>query len=416
MSTVAQPLTVEVNGRSYTVPETPIVGICLDGCEPDYLDAAATLMPNLASIVNNGIRGEARSVVPSFTNPNNVAIVTGVPSSINGIPGNFYYDAEADAEVLMNDPAWLRCPTLLATLSQAGIDVAAVTTKDKLRAFLAQGLADGAIAFSVEKAEQAARETHGIENVLEIVGRDNPGIYDPEASVFCIEAGARLMEAGMAKVLYLSTTDYVQHKWAPGEPEANEFYARLDQFLGELDRSGAIIGITADHGMNVKTLADGTPNVRYLETILVDAGIDEARVILPITDPYVVHHGALGSYATVYVDGEHIARSLEILGAIDGVEAVHTRDEAAKLFELPADRIGDLVVLADRSTVLGRTPDWHDLSNVSEGLRSHGGLHEATVPFIVNRPLNEACHDRLLAGQMRNYDLFHILCDGIADA
>jgi phosphonoacetate hydrolase len=416
MSANTQPLTVEVNGRRYTVPETPIVGICLDGCEPAYLDAAAAHMPNLASIVNDGIRGEARSVVPSFTNPNNVAIVTGVPSAINGIPGNFYYDAETDAEVLMNDPAWLRCPTLLATFSQAGIDVAAVTTKDKLRAFLAQGLAEGAIAFSVEKAEQATMAAHGIDRVLEMVGRDNPGIYDPEASVFCIEAGARLMEAGTAKVLYLSTTDYVQHKWAPGEPEADEFFARLDQFLGELDRSGAIIGITADHGMNAKTLEDGTPNVRYVETILVDAGISEARVILPITDPYVVHHGALGSYATVYIEDEHIDRSLEILRAIDGVEAVHTRNEAAELFELPVDRIGDLVVLADRGTVLGRTPNWHDLSNVSEGLRSHGGLHEATVPFIVNRPLNEACRNRLLTGQMRNYDLFHVLCDGIADA
>ncbi len=404
---------IQVNDRTYTLPSTPIVGICLDGCEPAYLDAAADLMPNLATIVAQGTRGEAKSVVPSFTNPNNVAIVTGVPSAINGIPGNFYYDADADAEVLMNDPAWLRCPTLLSAFSQAGIDVAAVTTKDKLRAFLAQGLAEGAIAFSVEKAEEATLETHGIGSVLEMVGRPNPGIYEPEASVFCLEAGARLMDREAAKVIYLSTTDFVQHKWAPGEPEANAFYARLDLFIGQLHDSGAIVGITADHGMNAKTRADGTPNVRYLETILVEAGIGEARVILPITDPYVVHHGALGSYATVYVDASHVESAAECLRLIDGVEAVHTRADAARRFNLPADRIGDLVVLSDRGTVLGRTPDWHDLSSVSEGLRSHGGLHEATVPFIVNRPLVEESAATLADGKMRNYDLFHVLCDGV---
>ena len=133
----------------------------------DDLDEAASQMPHLAAIVSDGVRGEAHTVVPSFTNPNNVAIVTGVPAAINGIAGNFYYDAETDSEVLMNDPRWLRCPTLLATFSQAELDVAAVTTKDKLRAFLAQGLAEGAVAFSVEKADEAQVATHGISGAQE---------------------------------------------------------------------------------------------------------------------------------------------------------------------------------------------------------------------------------------------------------
>lgn len=415
-SDAASPSRLQVNGRDYTMPRVPIVGICLDGCEPAYLDEAASQMPHLAAIVSDGVRGEAHTVVPSFTNPNNVAIVTGVPAAINGIAGNFYYDAETDSEVLMNDPRWLRCPTLLATFSQAELDVAAVTTKDKLRAFLAQGLAEGAVAFSVEKADEAQVATHGIGGVLEMVGRANPGIYDPEASVFCIEAGARLMDRKTTDVLYLSTTDFVQHKWAPHEPEAIAFYARLDEFLGQLHASGAIVAITADHGMNGKTMEDGSPNVRYLETILVDSGVAEARVILPITDPYVVHHGALGSYATVYVDDHHVTVAAQRLRGIDGVEAVHTRAEAAERFQLPPDRIGDLVVLADRGTVLGRTPDWHDLSDVADGLRSHGGLHEATVPFIVNRPLNGEFSDQLEEGKLRNYDLFQVLCDGWADA
>ena len=406
---------LQVNGRDYTIPRTPIVGICLDGCEPAYLDAAADRMPNLTAMCAAGARGEAQSVVPSFTNPNNVAIVTGVPAAINGIPGNFYYDEASDSEVLMNDPHSLRCPTLLAAFSHAGLDVAAVTTKDKLRAFLAEGLAEGAIAFSVEKAVEAQVASHGIDDVLGMVGRPNPGIYEPEASVFCIEAGARLMARQAARVMYLSTTDFVQHKWAPGEPEANDFYARLDEFLGALHASGAVVAITADHGMNAKTKSDGSPNVRYIETLLVEAGLTEARVILPITDPYVVHHGALGSYATVYVNADHVQQAAHCLAAVDGIEAVHTRQEAAARFQLPADRIGDLVVLGDRETVLGRTPDWHDLSDVSEGLRSHGGLHEATVPFIINRPLLPEVATALTTGQLHNYDLFHVLCNGIED-
>ena len=405
-----------VNGRTYSIPPTPIVGICLDGCEPAYLDEAAHLMPQLQAMIAAGTRGEAHSVVPSFTNPNNVAIVTGVPPDVNGIPGNYYYDPEADEEVLMQDPRWLRCSTLLAGFAEASLDVAAVTTKDKLRAFLSEGLPPSSIRFSVEKAHEVTLEVNGIAGVTDLMGRDNPGIYDPEASVFCIEAGARLMtRTPPPRVLYLSTTDFVQHKYAPGSAGANAFYARLDLFLGELHRSGAIVGITADHGMNGKTKADGSPKVEYLESLLREAGVEEARVILPITDPYVVHHGALGSYATIYLHENHVERATGCLQAVAGVERVLTRSEAAQTFQLPADRIGDLVVLSDRDTVLGRTPDWHDLKDVAIGLRSHGGLHETTVPFIVNRPLVDDVTSRLAAGELRNFDLFHVLCNGTRD-
>jgi len=402
---------IQVNDRAYQTPARPIVGICIDGCARDYLDAATDLMPNLQTIIAKGASGQVKTVIPSFTNPNNVAIVTGTTPDVNGIPGNFYYDADADEEVLMNDPKYLRAPTILAAFSQAGQHVAAVTTKDKLRLFLAQGWQG--INFSVEKAHEVNEQEHRIADVLQLVGRANPGIYDPEASVFCIEAGARLLEHHDIDVLYLSTTDYVQHKYVPGSPEANQFYARLDQFLGELDAKDIILGITADHGMNDKTREDGSPRVEYIETILNKEGISEARVILPITDPYVVHHGALGSYATVYVAPNNIEPAATILRQIPGVEQVLTRQQATTTYALPPDRIGDLVVLSDRHTVLGRTPQWHDLTEVATGLRSHGGLHEAEVPMIFNRPLNPAYADRLTSGQARNFDLFDYLCNGI---
>ena len=167
--------------------------------------------------------------------------------------------------------------------------------------------------------------------------------------------------------------------------------------------------------MNAKTNADGSPKVQFIETKLVEEGIAEARVILPITDPYVVHHGALGSYATVYLDADHVETAAAILRAVPGMENILTRDEAAATYRLPSDRIGDLVVLSDRDTVIGRTPDWHDLTEVAAGLRSHGSAHESVVPMIFNRPLRDEYAARLASGQARNWDLFEFLCNGVAD-
>ena len=404
---------VTANGRSYEVPRQPVVGVCIDGCDPAYLEAAAHVMPELARLAADGVRGTARTAVPSFTNPNNASIATGAPPAVHGIPGNYYYDRESGEEVMMNDPRWLRCPTVLSAFAQAGAEVAVVTAKDKLLAFLSRGLPGRCVRLSVEKAAEATQEANGLEDVAGLVGGPAPGIYDPEASVYCLEAGACLLERGGPLVTYLSTTDYVQHRYAPEEPEALAFHARLDAVLGRLHRAGAVVAVTADHGMNAKTRPDGSPKVEYLESLLREEGVPDARVILPITDPYVVHHGALGSYATVYVEPESLERAARVLRGVPGVEAVHTREEAAGLYQLPPDRIGDLVVLADGGTVLGRTPDWHDLSHVREGLRSHGGLHEATVPFVVNRPLRAETTEALERGELRNYDLFDVLCNGV---
>ena len=401
-----------VNGRGYGLPAAPAVGICIDGCDPAYLEAAAEAMPNLQGMTAPGCSGLAQAVVPSFTNPNNVAILTGTTPDVNGICGNYYYDEARGREVMMDDPGHLRAATVPAAFSAEGARVAAVTTKEKLRRFLGHGLRG--ISFSVERAEAATEAENGIGDVLGLVGRENPGIYDPEASVFCLEAGARLLQREDVDLMYLSTTDFVQHKFAPGAPEAADFYGRLDLFLGELHDLGAIVGITADHGMNDKTKADGSPNVQYLGSILEAAGI-EARVILPVTDPYVVHHGALGSYATVYLGAADLPRARKLLEQVPGVERVLARQEAALEYALPPDLIGDLVLLADRGTVLGKTPDWHDLSDVETGLRSHGGLHEATVPFIVNRPLKSRWRERLAGNRMRNFDLFDALCNGVEE-
>jgi phosphonoacetate hydrolase len=197
----------------------------------------------------------------------------------------------------------------------------------------------------------------------------------------------------------------VQHKFAPGTEGANSFYAMMDRYLQELDALGAVIGITADHGMNAKSDALGKPNIVFLQDVLDSTtGLGRARVLLPITDPYVVHHGALGSYATVYVtDPAHIPAVTQRLLQIPEVEHVLDRATAAARFELPPDRIGDLVVLSHRLSVLGTSSSQHDLSGLTVPLRSHGGLSEQRIPLLFNRVLKEVPDRRL-----RNFDVMDL--------
>ncbi len=202
---------------------------------------------------------------------------------------------------MMNDPKYLRAGTILAAFADAGAKVAVITAKDKLRALLGHRLKG--ICFSSERADQVSMEENGIDDVLSLAGMPVPSVYSAELSEFVFAAGCALLERDRPDIMYLSTTDYVQHKHAPGTPKANAFTGMLDRYLARLDAAGATVIFTADHGMNAKTDAFGRPNIVFLQDVLDAAyGRDTTRVILPITDPYVVHHGALGSYATVYVN------------------------------------------------------------------------------------------------------------------
>ncbi|UDM53648.1 phosphonoacetate hydrolase [Cupriavidus sp. MP-37] len=396
---------IQANGHTYQFPARPTVIVCIDGCEQEYINLAvqAGATPFFASLARRGTVLTGDCVVPSFTNPNNLSIVTGVPPSVHGICGNFFYDTEAGAEVLMNDARYLRAPTVLAAAAQAGAKVAVVTAKDKLRALLGHGLAG--ICFSAEKADQATVEDNGIDDVLRKVGMPLPSVYSADLSEFVFAAGVALLETVRPDLMYLSTTDYIQHKHAPGTPQANAFYAMIDRYLQRLDALGAVIGVTADHGMNAKTDSLGKANILFLQQVLDQRfGADATRVLLPITDPYVAHHGALGSYATVYLPAGTDARAVHAaIAALPGVELVLDKHAASERFELPPDRIGDLVVVSERLTVLGTTPARHDLSGLDAPLRSHGGLSEQKVPLLFNRKVSVPAGQRL-----RNFDILRL--------
>jgi phosphonoacetate hydrolase len=404
------PVSVAANGRDYPWPRTCAIAICLDGCEPAYLDEAiaAGLMPTLEKIKARGTVRMAHSVIPSFTNPNNLSIATGRPPAVHGICGNYLYDPATGIEVMMNDPKFLRAGTVFKAFYDAGAKVAVVTAKDKLRALLGHGLAydeDRAICFSSEKSDKATKAENGIDNASAWLGREVPEVYSAELSEFVFAAGVKLLKEFKPDVMYLTTTDYVQHKYAPGVPQANAFYEMFDKYLTELDALGAAIVVTADHGMKPKHLADGSPDVLYVQDVLDEwLGKDAARVILPITDPYVVHHGALGSFATAYLpEGADRADLIEKLSKLDGMTVVLGREEACARFELPEDRIGDIVMVSGENKTLGTSEHRHDLAALDEPLRSHGGLTEQEVPFIVNRILPDMPNEPTL----RNFDAFY---------
>ena len=399
-----------VNERDYPACSVPVVVVCLDGCEPEYLEKAsiAGLTPSLDSISAKGVSRTALCAMPSFTNPNNMSIATGRPPSVHGICGNYFYDQESGREVMMNDAEFLRVPTIFQVAGAAGGRVAVITAKDKLLALLGSRLDIGkerAIRFSAERARATTQDLNGIGSADRWLGMVQPETYSAELSEFVLAAGVKLLREWKPDVMYLTTTDYIQHKFEPGHPVANAFCAMCDEYIGMLDSRGAVVVVTADHGMKPKHGSDGGPSVVFVQDFLNQwTGHDSARVILPITDPYIAHHGSLGSFATVYLEpGDNVRKIVSNLRSVSGIKVAETRKAAAAKFDLPPDRIGDIVLIAEERMTIGISETSHDLSMLDAPLRSHGGLSEQQVPFIVNRAV-----EMPEEGLLRNYDAFQI--------
>ena len=471
-------VSVNVNNVSYRLPRGAVVGLLMDGCSQEYIDAAARehRMPNVMRILqrtvtspsspsaqhrhkftptydsssvsdNAGVLGLVSAVMPTFTNPNNVAVIAGAPPAVTGISGNYYYDTEQQREVSMTDSSLIQCPTILQTLNERGVHVTVVTAKDKLLRLLKKGLNEAnSTAVSVETLSQSPADDPTRQR-LEAAGvhvGQVPTIYDPMCSVYAAVLARNILHRDMIKhgvrphIVYISTTDYMQHTYAPGHENINDFYAAMDTVIGSihtLTPSSAPLsfpftsssasspdafahksplsvtfGLTADHGMNDKVGFDGRPRIVYLQTILEEAGIHNARIILPITDAHIRHHGSLGSYATIYTDKPQDV--MKLLRPQSGIYTVLSGDEAVKAFDLPRKRIGDVIVIGSRETVLGKNEEFHReglqaLSGVT--LRSHGGIDEMTVPMMINKPINSSYLQKLNRGKLRNFHLFDLL-------
>jgi len=405
---------VELHGRSYRLPHQPTVIVCVDGFDPEYLEKGCIdgILPNLSSFVKSGFHATAKCAMPSLTNPNNVSIITGAPTSVHGIAGNFYLDRMTGEEHMVLDDTLLRGSTILELMSNSGVRVAAITAKDKLRKILNHGLSPlkGAICFSAQAAKSCTQAEHGITEVEKWLGRSAPAQYSGDLSIFVLDAGLKLLQEDRADLFYLTLSDFIQHKYPPGSLESNEFLQELDSRLGNFVQSGAIVAVTGDHGMSDKSNEDGSPNILFLESELISRWPGSgARVICPISDPFVRHHGALGSFVRVHITGEveDVGGMVKFCDSLPQVEAAYTGEKAAALFEMPVDREGDLVVISKKNAVIGSRKDEHDLSQLQGfRLRSHGGLSEQDIPLIRSTPLSNSGRD---AGHVwRNFDVFDV--------
>jgi phosphonoacetate hydrolase len=410
---------VIVNGTSYRWPQRPTVVVCIDGGDPAYLQQflGDGTVPNIARFVREGYATVADGSMPSFTCPNNMSIITGTPTSKHGISGNFYLDTRTWEPVVMTGPELLRGDTIVTRFAEAGATVVSITAKDKLRKQLSKGLdvSKGHVSFSTEYVEKCTLAENGIENALQWLGMDKPGMYSMELSLFVLEAGIKLLAERRPDLLYLSLTDWVQHKWAPDEDGARTFYRKLDDCVGRLAALDATVALTADHGMNDKSNAAGEPNVIWLQDVL-DAkfGAGETTVICPITDAFVAHHGALGGFVRVWSRGKTTARQIiDHIAALDGIELALDKATACRMFDMPPDREGDVAVVARQDVCIGGAAANHDLSGLKgHRLRTHGGVSETKVPFIVNRSLNEAYKYRAAGQTMKTWQVFDFALNG----
>lgn len=411
--------TLAVNGTDYLWPDHPMVVVCIDGGDPAYIEhgVAAGIIPNIARYMKEGFHTVAHGTMPSFTCPNNMSIVTGCPASVHGISGNFYLDRKTNEPVVMTGSELLQVRSVMSEFSRHGAKVVSVTAKDKLRKQLQKDmdLTNGSVSFSSQFADRCAEAENGLEDALGLVGRPLPDMYSADLSLFVLDAGIKLLEERRPDILYLSLTDFIQHAFAPGHPEADQFYRDLDARFGRLEELGATVALTADHGMNEKTNDDGTPCVVWLQDILDEAfGAGTSTVICPITDAFVGHHGALGGFVRVYChDGLSGERVIEAIKDVPGLERVLSRAQVAGDFDLPTGPEGDVAVLGDARTVIGARAVDHDLSGLKgHRLRTHGSLYEADVPIILSRPVSEAYARRAEDARLHSYQVFDYAFNG----
>ena len=410
---------IKLNNIEYTWPKRPVVVVCIDGGDPEYINEGVKdgIIPNIESFMNKGFYSVSQGSMPSFTCPNNMSIVTGTEPETHGISGNFFIDPNTQEPVVMTGPELLRSRSIMSEFSREGARVVSITAKDKLRKQLQKDmdLSRGSVSFSSQYADRCIMKENGIENVLEFVGQPLPDMYSAELSLFVLDAGIKLLEEQKPDLLYLSLTDFIQHAYAPGTEEANNFYIEMDRRFGIFHELGALVALTADHGMGDKSDERGNPNVIWLQDLLdQNLGKGTCRVICPITDAFVGHHGALGGFVRIYLEKKEDQNKVyEIVQAIEGVEKVWTAENVAKELEQPLDREGDLAVAADKRTVIGGSEKDHDLSALKgKRLRTHGSLHEAKVPFILSEPLNDIYSRRAKGNTLRSREIFEYALNG----
>ena len=340
-----------------------VVVIMFDGFDPRYI--AASSMPVLESWKRGGLYKEVRGVMPSVTNANNASICCGTFPETHGIIANSYFDEKSGEELYVESADLVLAPTLFERAGRSGVKSALLSSKAKTATLLMRG------AEIVLTAENPGPEW------VKKLG-PAPVIYSAEINYWLMGAAIDVLKNRPdIGVLYVHTTDYPMHMWAPEAPESKAHLARIDELLGQAMKAApdAAFLATADHGMNAKSTCWD------LEQVCAAKGVPIRKAVSTGRDRYMKHHrGCSGAVYLHLKDPKDAARVREIVSAVPGVERILTREEAAKEFRLMASRIGHLMVLGDQETVFG---ELDDAKENFPGLRSHGSLHEANVPLFV---------------------------------
>ncbi len=356
------PLYAEPGKRANRAQRTVV--IMFDGFGLDYLEQSD--MPTLRRWQRDGLYQRVKGVMPSVTNANNASICCGCFPREHGITGNSYFDVTTGHEEYMEAAGLLLAPTLFERAAKFGVSSALLSSKKKTISLLRRGTA------SALTAEEPPAEW------VDRLG-PAPPIYSREINYWIVRAAIYILKhQPEIQCLYVHTTDYPMHTWAPEAPESREHLKTMDTLLGEASAAApdAQFLLTADHGMNHKTRAYDLDKTRGRSGTPIRISISAER------DRYIQHHRGLGGAAWIYLKrAEDQRRVMDSLQALTGVESVLTREEAAARFNLYGARIGDLCVFGDRNTVFGEMEE--ATTALPDTYRSHGSRYELDIPLIV---------------------------------
>ncbi len=339
------------------MPLTTVV-IMIDGLDPEYLESCD--VPRLRELAAGGFMVEGKAMMPTVTNVNNVSLITASYPLSHGITSNYWLDRENGVEHYMEAGDLVESPNMFQRAQAVGARSLLVTAKDKLRRLLSNG---ATLSVSSEQPPEWVAQGVG----------EPPPVYSVEVNQWVVDAARYVLSSEPYDLVYLTTTDYAMHTYAPDEPESARHLWLLDEAIGKLVDSlpEVQVMVTADHGMSTKT------RMINLEEALAQRGIP-AKAVPIIKDRYTVHHSNLGGCIYVYLEDAVVADAVEALNDLDGVDRAVPRDEAAREFRLMPSRIGDVMVMGSEGVVFG------DPAQVAmpERLRSHGSLYEERVPII----------------------------------
>ncbi len=332
----------------------------------DYAYYTASEMPVMKKMAETGFFKKGSAIFPSLTNANNISIACGAWPESHGVTTNCYFDQKAGRAFFLEDPSFLQSPTIFEMRGGQGGKSALLTCKSKTAKIIGH---KATIAIAAEEPDEAVCREFGTP----------PPMYSSEINYWLIETAAKMAASDKdLELIYVHTTDYPMHMWAPEDPESLEHMNMIDRLIGEFHKAAPeySIVITADHGMN------GKIRCWDLAKACGARGLDIRYAVSPVADRLLKHHGGFGGVSYVYLNRESdIGIVKDILMSLEGVESVLDRETAAVRYSLMASRIGDLVVLPDKDTVFG------DLSkecvDLPKGYRSHGSLYELDIPLMI---------------------------------